>query len=57
MISRVFGALGTMLSLIALYLLLSNSTGFTKAVGGVSRGLVALFATLQGRTPPKGSLA
>ncbi len=57
MIKSLFSALGTMLSLVALYLLLSNSSGFTKAVGGVSRGLVAVFSTLQGRTPPPGSLA
>jgi len=57
MSGRVFGALGTMLGLVALYLVLSFSGGFAAIVKSISKGLVSVFATLQGRDVPRSALA
>lgn len=47
--NRIFGAVGTMLSLVALYLVLVNAAGATKIFNALSGGSVKVFRTLQGR--------
>jgi hypothetical protein len=45
----VYGALGVMLSLIALYLILEKSLGAGRIISAGGKFLVDLFRTLQGR--------
>jgi hypothetical protein len=48
-IRGVYGALGVMLFLIALYLVLEKSTGASRVIGAVGSNGVNIFKTLQGR--------
>lgn len=45
----LMGALGVMLSLIALYLVLTRATSFATAINAVGGQTAAIFRTLQGR--------
>ena len=45
----LYGALGVMLFLIALYLVLTRYIGATRVIGETTGGLVDLFRALQGR--------
>lgn len=47
--SKVFGTIGTMLGLIALYLLLANAYGTRTLIKETSAGSVGLIKALQGR--------
>lgn len=44
------GIVGTMLALIALYLILEHAGGAAQVIGTLSAGTMAIFGTLQGRT-------
>lgn len=48
-VNSIFGAIGVMLMLIALYLVLVNSTGASRVIGGLFSGGNQLARTLQGR--------
>ena len=48
-IRSIYGALGVMLFLIALYLLLNNSKGATALISSSTKGTNTIFRTLQGR--------
>jgi len=43
------GALGIMLSLIALFLILEYAGGTTSIIGSLATGAIGVFGTLQGR--------
>jgi hypothetical protein len=43
------GIVGTMLALIALYLILQNAGGAAQVIGTIGAGTMAIFGTLQGR--------
>ena len=43
------GIVGTMLALIALYLLLEHATGAASVISSLGAGTMAIFGTLQGR--------
>lgn len=44
------GIVGTMLALIALYLILEHSAGAAQVIGTIGAGTMAIFGTLQGRS-------
>jgi hypothetical protein len=48
-VRNVFGVVGVMLFLIALYLVLVHSTGAVKLIGATTSGANGLARTLQGR--------
>lgn len=50
MTNRLFGSLATMLSLVGVYLVLTNSTGVTSILRELGSSLIGIFRTLQGRT-------
>lgn len=45
----LFGAIGVMLGLIALYLILTRAFGASRIIESVAGGTVDIFRTLQGR--------
>lgn len=47
--NRVIGLVGSMLSLIGLYLVLRNATNATRILDSIGGGTVNVFRTLQGR--------
>lgn len=49
MVNRLFGFMGSALSLVGLYLLLRNAGGATSIFNSLSQGTVQFFRTLQGR--------
>lgn len=53
-INGAWSALGLMLALVALYLVLQNSRGFSRVTGSGANALGQLFAVLQGRTASVG---
>ncbi len=53
-VRSVYGVIGVMLFLIAIYLVLTNANGVQTLVSNVSSGGVALTEALQGRTPSGG---
>ena len=48
-IRSVYGALGVMLALVALFLLLDKAGGAAQVIRAISAGGVDIFKTLQGR--------
>lgn len=48
-IKNVWQLLGVTLALVALYLVLTNSTGFARLIGAATTGWSGVLKTLQGR--------
>lgn len=49
----VYGVVGTMLALVALFLVLDKNTGATSLIDSIGRNGGSLLTILQGRTPAR----